>query len=113
LGSVGGVPSGDGTPWTSQDEVLLEVTDTGMGISADEREQMCTRFFRSEAVRLREIPGTGLGLSIADAVVDIHGGRLAVASQLGVGTTVGVHLPRLNTGLLVAVPNTEPALVAG
>jgi PAS domain S-box-containing protein len=79
-------------------ETLLEVSDTGIGIPADEQELLFTRFFRSSLAKEQQIPGSGLGLSITRAVVEMHGGSLEVASSPGAGTTFAVHLPRRRGG---------------
>lgn len=72
---------------------VLEVSDSGVGISPDEIAQLTQRFFRAASAQRGAVPGVGLGLSIAKAVVDAHGGTLAVASVLGEGTTMTVRLP--------------------
>lgn len=74
-------------------EVCIEVSDTGTGLSADERAQLFTRFYRSDSAAESQIPGTGLGLYIAKAIVDAHGGRISVRSSEGEGTTFVVELP--------------------
>jgi hypothetical protein len=79
-------------------ETLLEVSDTGIGIPADEQQLLFTRFFRSSLAKEQQIPGSGLGLSITRAVVEMHGGSLDVASSPGAGTTFAVHLPRRPVG---------------
>jgi signal transduction histidine kinase len=79
---------------TADDEALLEVEDTGIGIPADEQDRLFTRFFRASTAQDRAIPGSGLGLSIAGAIVESHGGRMEVESADGDGTTFRAHLPR-------------------
>jgi len=69
---------------------VLEVADTGIGISAGDRNHMFERFFRSR--RARKVPGIGLGLSIVKAIVTAHGGRISVESRPGQGTTFRVEL---------------------
>ncbi|KQY24102.1 PAS domain-containing sensor histidine kinase [Cellulomonas sp. Root485] len=69
------------------------VADTGIGIPPDELSQLTTRFFRASTATRRAIPGVGLGLSITKAVVDAHGGSLAITSALGEGTTFTITLP--------------------
>ena len=69
---------------------VLEVADTGIGISAGDRNHLFERFFRSR--RARKVPGVGLGLSIVKAIADAHGGRISVESGPGRGTTFRVEL---------------------
>jgi signal transduction histidine kinase len=82
----------------SDGHALLEVSDTGMGIAADDREQLFDRFFRSAAAVEQAIPGTGIGLSIVKAIVDAHHGAVTVESEEGEGTTVRVELPLAERG---------------
>ena len=76
------------------DTVEVVVLDTGMGIPADEQDQLFTRFFRASTATAQAIQGTGLGLTIVQAIVERHGGRIAVSSSEGLGTTVSVSLPK-------------------
>jgi two-component system, OmpR family, phosphate regulon sensor histidine kinase PhoR len=78
----------DGTRWAT-----VSVSDTGMGISADEIAHIFTRFYRASNAMSGAVPGTGLGLAITQDIVQRHGGRIGVTSELGVGTTVTVQLP--------------------
>jgi signal transduction histidine kinase len=78
----------DGTCWAT-----VRVSDTGMGISEDELAHVFTRFYRASNAMSGAVPGTGLGLAITQDIVARHGGRIEVASQLAVGTTVTVKLP--------------------
>jgi signal transduction histidine kinase len=73
--------------------VLLEVSDTGIGIPEEELGHLFERFFRAQTALERHIPGTGLGLYISKAIVDAHGGRVAVRSVVGKGTTFALELP--------------------
>jgi len=75
------------------DRVVLEVADTGVGISAEDRARLFERFFRTSAATADAVPGTGLGLTISRAIVEAHGGAIAVESDVGRGTTVRVTLP--------------------
>jgi signal transduction histidine kinase len=75
------------------DSAVVEVADTGIGISADDQERLFQRFFRAEGAILGAIDGTGLGLAIVKAIVDAHGGELAVESVAGRGTTFRIGLP--------------------
>ncbi|MGI8606155.1 MAG: sensor histidine kinase [Gaiellaceae bacterium] len=79
---------------SAQDEgALIEVSDNGIGVPEAERDQLFTRFFRSSTATENAIPGTGLCLVIAKAIAEAHGGRIAVESREGVGTTFKVTLP--------------------
>jgi signal transduction histidine kinase len=73
--------------------VVLDVTDTGIGISKDDLQQLFTRFYRVE--RATEIRGIGLGLYVSRAIVEEHGGEIRVSSEPGVGSTFSVIMPAL------------------
>lgn len=71
---------------------LLEVRDHGPGISAEHAERVFERFYRVDAARGRESGGAGLGMAIVAAIVEAHGGRVALDVTPGGGTTVRVTL---------------------
>ena len=73
-------------PWA-----VLRVADTGVGIAPDDRRRVWERLFRGD--RSRGERGLGLGLSLVKAVVEAHGGEVALESQVGVGSTFEVRLP--------------------
>ena len=75
------------------DVVVVEVADTGIGISDEDQDRLFQRFFRAEGAILHAIEGTGLGLAIVKAIVDAHGGELSVESISGQGTTFRIALP--------------------
>jgi len=75
------------------DRVVLEVSDDGAGMSPREQEQLFERFYRAPAASEHAIPGTGLGLTIVKALVEAHGGTVAVKSAAGEGTTIRIELP--------------------
>ena len=75
-------------------EAVLVCTDDGHGISEADQRNLFREFFRSDDPRMSQVRGTGLGLAIVQRIIDRHGGRIEVDSQLGVGSTFRVHLPR-------------------
>ncbi|MFH8533511.1 ATP-binding protein [Streptomyces tendae] len=75
-------------------DVRLRVVDDGPGISPQDLPRVFERFWRAEASRSRAYGGSGLGLAIVEAIVHAHHGRVDVESEVGVGTTVTIRLPR-------------------
>jgi signal transduction histidine kinase len=75
------------------EEAVLRVEDTGMGIPLQAQARVFERFFRVDEDRSRAGGGTGLGLSIVKHIAELHGGRVGVASELGEGSTFTVWLP--------------------
>jgi two-component system, OmpR family, phosphate regulon sensor histidine kinase PhoR len=69
------------------------VTDQSDGISDEHIVRLTERFYRVDSARSRALGGTGLGLSIVKHIVERHRGRMEISSQLGVGTSVHIHLP--------------------
>jgi signal transduction histidine kinase len=78
---------------TEPDKAVLEVTDTGVGIPAADRDRIFDRFFRSAIATQQVIPGTGLGLTIAKNIVAAHHGAITVDSDEGRGSTFRILLP--------------------
>jgi two-component system, OmpR family, phosphate regulon sensor histidine kinase PhoR len=76
-----------------ESRAVLQVTDTGEGIPADELPRIFERFYRVDKARARQTGGTGLGLAIVRHVAESHGGTVTVDSELGRGTTFTVTLP--------------------
>ena len=73
--------------------VVVDVVDTGVGISPEHLPRIFERFYRVDAGRSREQGGTGLGLAIVRHLVDAHGGRVESSSTVGSGTTISVTFP--------------------
>jgi signal transduction histidine kinase len=84
------------------DRAVLEVTDTGIGISQADLEQLFQRFFRTQRATSAAIPGVGLGLTIAQAIVHGHDGQISVQSRDGEGTTFRIELPLLRAAEVTA-----------
>lgn len=79
---------------SSEREVAVRVSDTGIGIPEGSLPRIFERFYRVDKARSKETGGTGLGLSIVRHVAEKHGGTVAVESSVGEGTTFTVRLPR-------------------
>ncbi|GAB2775735.1 hypothetical protein GCM10027020_31200 [Nocardioides salsibiostraticola] len=75
-------------------EAVLVVADDGYGISQADQKKLFREFFRSNNPKTIQVRGTGLGLAIVQRIVDRHGGRIELSSQLGVGSEFRVYLPR-------------------
>jgi len=75
------------------EQALIEVSDSGVGIDAEHLLHLGERFYRVDKARSREAGGTGLGLSIARSIAVTHGGSLSFSSVPGQGTTVAITLP--------------------
>lgn len=86
-----GVMAGIGPDGTSR--VTIDVTDTGLGIPADEIPLVFDRFFRATNARDQAVQGTGLGLAIVREIVRAHRGDVSVSSILGEGTSLRIELP--------------------
>lgn len=80
--------------WRENDEVILQFEDSGIGIPAEEHQQIFEHFHRLDRGNRRRIGGAGLGLSLVKETVALHGGRVWVESQSGQGSRFYVALPR-------------------
>jgi PAS domain S-box-containing protein len=72
---------------------MIAVRDTGIGISAEDLQRLTEPFVQLESTMTRRFRGSGLGLAIARSLTEMHGGRIAIESTPGAGTTVRVMLP--------------------
>ncbi|MBV8756918.1 MAG: response regulator [Deltaproteobacteria bacterium] len=98
---------------------VVEVTDTGTGIAADQLPRVFERFHRVEGARARNHEGSGIGLSLVQELVKLHGGELSVTSELGHGTTFAIrlpfgsaHVPAEQLGTRETAPSAAAAYVA-
>ncbi|MFC2059304.1 sensor histidine kinase, partial [Chloroflexota bacterium] len=75
------------------DSILVSVTDTGEGITAENLAYIFERFYRVDDARSRKTGGAGLGLAIAKQMVELHGGKIRAESEVGRGSTFSFTLP--------------------
>jgi cell cycle sensor histidine kinase DivJ len=85
------------------ERLVLRVSDTGVGIAADDLKRIGDPFFQAGKTYQRRHEGTGLGLSIVKSLVGLHGGEMSVQSRVDEGTTVLIALP------LAYTPPAQPA----
>jgi two-component system cell cycle sensor histidine kinase PleC len=79
--------------YAAADGVVLEITDTGIGMQAERITALSQPFAFGDAVLTRQQGGAGLGIAIARAIAELSGGRLAIDSRPALGTTVAISLP--------------------
>ena len=77
------------------DEVVVEISDTGIGISRDNLPFIFDEFFRVKSNQTQRVSGSGLGLPITKRIIEAHNGRIQVDSELGKGTTFTITLPKV------------------
>lgn len=82
---------------TTDNDAIIEVADTGIGISSAALPYIFERFYREDRARSKTTGGFGLGLAIAQQIVQVHQGDITVSSQVGQGSTFRVTLPRAST----------------
>lgn len=80
----------------SRDESGIEckISDTGIGISSQDQPRIFERFYKADKSRDRSLGGNGLGLSIVKKIIDLHGGKISLTSEIGKGTEFTVWLPK-------------------
>lgn len=92
-------------------EVVFTVSDTGIGIPKADQWRIFERFYRVDAARSREVGGTGLGLAIAKHLVEVHGGRLWVDSEIGQGSQFHFSVPEFAASQATTrAPGTQAAM---
>jgi signal transduction histidine kinase len=79
--------------WIEDQQIKVEVSDTGIGIPEEALPRIFTEFYRAKNAKAVDVEGTGLGLVLVKDVVEQHGGQLSVASQVDQGSTFTVTLP--------------------
>ena len=75
--------------------MVLEVLDEGIGMTAEEASRAFDRFYRADHARIRSLKGSGLGLAIVKEIVELHKGTVEIKSTPNIGTTVQIKLPLL------------------
>lgn len=93
--------------------VVIDVTDNGPGIPPAQMEHIFERFVRGDAGLTQRVGGTGLGLAITKSLVELHGGTIAVDSEVGGGSTFEVVLPLAPPGSVEAPPSDLRAIAEG
>ncbi|WP_232028032.1 sensor histidine kinase [Acidithiobacillus ferridurans] len=78
------------------------VSDSGSGIAPEDLPHVLDRFYCADTARLRQGQGTGLGLAIVRSIMHLHGGEIALQSELGRGTTVTLSFPIITTETLAS-----------
>ena len=100
--------------WQSQEDgrtgtLLIEVRDTGIGIPAEQLEEVFKAFVQADSPRLAEKEGTGIGLTIVKRLTELMGGTLSVESTVGVGTVFNLRFPNVPvSGRLPVGDHAEP-----
>jgi signal transduction histidine kinase len=94
--------------WVAPDDgISMSVEDTGIGIAASDLPRLMRPFVQIDGALARKYEGTGLGLSLVKAAIDLHGGQVEMASELGVGTKMMLRFPADRT--MAAPPARNPA----
>ncbi len=92
--------------------VVFEVSDTGIGIAAQDISRLFQPFVQLDSGLNRVYPGTGLGLALVHRLTSLHGGRVSASSRIGSGSTFTVTLPQSENGVGTAVSLSRPQLTA-
>ncbi|GAB4273894.1 MAG: hypothetical protein Kow0056_01480 [Coriobacteriia bacterium] len=95
------------------DSVVVSVSDEGIGISEEDQRKLFAKFFRVDSSHTQEIGGTGLGLAICKSIVELHGGRIWVESELGEGSTFSFSMPIAVEGVAPSPDVLPPENVSG
>ncbi len=92
----------------NEEDVIVEVHDQGYGIPPKALPRIFDKFYRiTDNEKVREVTGSGLGLSLVKQIVEMHGGRIEVESEVGQGSVFSVYLPRMTTREKMTLPEVE------
>jgi signal transduction histidine kinase len=91
------------TARATSDEVIVSVTDEGIGLAEEDRDRIFQRFSRLDSRLVRQTKGTGLGLFICKSIVEAHGGRIWAETVSGAGSRFSFSLPREQRAQLPAL----------
>lgn len=81
---------------TTDTEVLVSISDTGIGIAREDLPHLFQKFYRIDSSDTRQVGGTGLGLFISKKILELYKGKISVDSELGKGSTFTIRLPRIS-----------------
>lgn len=79
---------------SNEDGIECKISDTGIGISPQDQPRIFERFYKADKSRDRSLGGNGLGLSIVKKIIDLHGGKISLRSEIGKGTEFIILLPK-------------------
>ena len=112
---INAIKYGGPNPWvrvtaksTSQKATRITVEDHGLGIDAEDRKHIFEPFYRGREAVSRQIQGSGLGLHLVHRIIEAHGGRVTVQSELGQGSTFTIDLPGVHDVLVRRASAGEP-----
>jgi PAS domain S-box-containing protein len=91
-------------------EAVIEVSDSGIGVSAEELPRLFERFHRVQGAKSRTYEGTGIGLALVQELITIHGGSISATSKPNVGTTFTIRIPKGDSHLPKEMIQKAPTL---
>ena len=83
----------------SPEDVIVSVSDQGVGIAPDKLERLFEPFYRVQDAATRSVEGLGLGLALTRTIVEAHGGKIWAESEPGRGSVFSVSIPKQDSGI--------------